>query len=165
MKGNTKYDREEGYIKALNNYGIPVDKSLIISHNHELECLPGVINKILSIINICDFKLAGGGRPTAIFGFNDYLAIGLISLLEQHGIKVPEDMSIVGFDNIELSQYAKVPLTTVDFNGEEVTTAAVDLLIDKIKNKNTKIDGGNKIRKIIVEPELIIRDSTKRVIN
>jgi len=151
LKGHTTQYRVTGYKSALDKYNIPVDENLIIEHGQKLEDLPGIVDRILLI----------NPRPTAVFGFNDYLAIGLVTLLEERGIRVPDDMAVVGLDNINLSKYARVPLTTVDLKPDLVAKGSIDLIINKITNGK---NNGYKFQSITIEPEMIIRQSCGRLI-
>ena len=97
----------------------------------------------------------GSKKPTAIFTTNDMLAIGTIKALLEKGIRIPEDISVTGFDNIDFSEMFHPSLTTIHVDKLKMGTDAV-LLLDNLINK--KQDS----RKIIeYEPKLIIRNSTK----
>ncbi len=96
--------------------------------------------------------------PTAIFASYDYIAIGAMKALNEHGLSVPEDISIIGYDNIREAAYLSVPLTTVSPPIQEMTKIGVKLLIDKIENKEHKV-----IQHVSLKPELIIRETTKNL--
>jgi len=99
--------------------------------------------------------LQSSPRPTAIFACFDSLAIGVYQAAKKLGLHIPNDLSIVGFDNTILSTIVDPPLTTVAQPIDEMGRQVVDLLIDEIEGNN-----GTKQR-IILPPELIIRQSTK----
>ena len=92
--------------------------------------------------------LAGDFRPTAIVCTNDFMALGVLAELRSHGLAVPCDVSVTGFDNIRLAEYAFPALTTVD-----VPRAAIGQLCFEALLEETG-------RSIVIEPELVVRDST-----
>ncbi len=91
-------------------------------------------------------------RPEAIFAYNDLLAIGFEKAILDCGLRIPEDVAIVGFDNIERSSYAPVPLTTIKQPTEEIGTLAVERLIRQIQ-------GDTIPARTILKPKLLVRDS------
>jgi len=93
-------------------------------------------------------------RPTAVFVCNDLMAFGALSAAREAGISVPEQLSIVGFDDIELAAFSAPPLTTIVQPKLEIGTIAADLLLERVE-KNRQ-DG----RRVILEPQLKIRGST-----
>lgn len=103
--GRTNNDRLRGYSKTLSAAGLPVDQQLIVSAPNGLA--EG------GAIGAAHF-LQSSARPTAIACYNDTMAIGAIQALQQAGLRVPEDCSVTGFDNIEVAAYLNPPLTTFD---------------------------------------------------
>lgn len=97
----------------------------------------------------------GANSPTAIFALNDVLAIGLVQAAREHKKKIPEDLSVVGFDNTLLSTIVEPPLTTVAHPMAEMARKAMELLLDRMQDKDRMSS------RIILPPELIIRDSTQ----
>ncbi len=93
-------------------------------------------------------------RPTALVCCSDWLAIEIMQLALMRNLKVPDDISITGFDNIYMSGLLNIPLTTVSFPIPEAANKAVDMLFDK---------SDDKPHHVICEPELIKRKSTGRV--
>jgi LacI family transcriptional regulator len=91
--------------------------------------------------------------PTAIMAFNDGSALGAIQAISQFGLKIPEDISIMGFDNVEQAQYSVPSLTTVDTNISLMAVAAVENLLHQIS------DGKANNVKILTPVKLVIRDS------
>ncbi|MBU0952569.1 MAG: GntR family transcriptional regulator [Elusimicrobia bacterium] len=96
------------------------------------------------------------GLPDAIVCYNDWTAFGIIEGAIQHKIKVPEQLKVSGFDNILLSSYFKVPLTTINYKAKLIAQTAVEILLGRIEGSK------GKIKAVIVEPELIIRESTRK---
>jgi LacI family transcriptional regulator len=93
-------------------------------------------------------------RPTAIFAANDSMAIGALSALRESGVRVPEDMSVAGFDDIPLARYMDPPLSTVKVRFAELGTRAVDMLLNAIAHKNS-----HKRRRERLSTSLVIRSS------
>ncbi len=96
-------------------------------------------------------------KPTAILAAYDVVALSLIHELTQNGIRVPEDISVMGINNISASAYAQVPLTTVDTFSAEQNRAAVELLFNKILTE-TEV-----VQHITVEHKIIERDSIRKI--
>lgn len=95
-------------------------------------------------------------RPTAIFAASDAIAIGLLQAAFQAGISIPAQVSIVGFDNLEITPFTIPPLTTISQSGLEMGQLAANLLLDMIE-QNRK---NSEVEDIVMNPTLIIRQST-----
>ncbi|WP_432829095.1 LacI family DNA-binding transcriptional regulator [Dactylosporangium sp. CA-092794] len=96
-------------------------------------------------------------RPTAIFCANDLLALGVLQEMTQRGIRVPQDIAIVGYDDIEFAAAAAVPLSSVRQPREQLGRTAAALLLDEIED-----DGRHEHRHVVFQPELIVRESSGR---
>lgn len=110
-----------------------------------------------------DFTLAGGYEatrkilrsselPTALLAMNDESAVGAIKALEDAGLSVPADMSVIGFDDVELFAFSRPQLTTVRQPTVEISTVAAEALLDLV--------AGKPVQSRMFAPELIVRDST-----
>lgn len=97
-------------------------------------------------------------RPTALVAAYDYIAIGAIKSIREHGLKVPDDISVVGMDNIHAGEILSTPLTSVSVSPCEKTDILVDMLIKKINNKYIKIKSDTLKNSKIIE-----RDSVKKI--
>ncbi len=95
-----------------------------------------------------------GERPTAIFAHNDSIAIGAIDTLKQAGLSCPEDVSIVGFNDVPLTDKISPPLTTVRLPGYDLGRLAAELVLTRIDGSDT---GANTV---MLTPELVVRQST-----
>jgi DNA-binding LacI/PurR family transcriptional regulator len=98
-------------------------------------------------------------RPTAIVGFNDMLAIGMLKGLQQSGVHVPDEISIAGFDNIVFSAYTNPPLTTFDQPKHFIGTEAARLLLDLL-NAPTPKENSESENVRILKGKLLVRAST-----
>ncbi|MCR1784282.1 LacI family transcriptional regulator [Nocardioides carbamazepini] len=98
--------------------------------------------------------LAGPDRPDAIFAANDLVALGVLQALTLAGVRVPEDVAIIGFDDIDFAASAAIPLSSVRQPRAEMGRAAIDLLLAAID------DPAAQARDIVLEPELVVRRST-----
>lgn len=99
-------------------------------------------------------------KPEVIFAANDMMALGCYDAASKKGLSIPDDIAVVGFDDIFVSQYLNPPLTTVRAQIEDEGKKAAELLIEKIKSKNSV---NNQPKKIKIATELVIRNSTKIV--
>jgi len=139
--------REKGYIMALKKHNIPVNPKLMLISDFSFEGGRDAFEKFFS----------NYPKPTAIFASNDIMAFGLIQRAHEMNVKVPKDVSIVGFDDILLSSLINPPLTTVRHPMLKMGIKAVELLVNKLNNKlDTKIS-------FILENTLIVRKSTRRI--
>ncbi len=97
-----------------------------------------------------------GERPTAVTCFNDDVAMGVMRALAELGIGVPEEVSVIGFDDIQPAAYLSVPLTTVRQPAREMGCKAAELLVSQLETEE-----GVPPRRITPEAELVVRDSTR----
>lgn len=138
-------ERIDGYKRALAEFNIPFDQSKIFEGNFECDTAVETADKILAMDK----------KPSAIFCFNDTMALGLMSRLQQNGIRIPEDISVIGYDNIDLAEYFSPPLTTIHQPKRRVGKTAFEILLSRIKDKEHE-------RTIFeMHPELIVRESVK----
>ena len=96
--------------------------------------------------------LAANPRLTAIVCVNDVMAVGALRELRERGLRVPEDVSVTGFDNINLSQFCYPALTTVHIPRDQIGQIICDSLIAR--------EGALRAQEIVIDPELVLRDST-----
>jgi len=98
--------------------------------------------------------LANGGSFTALFAYNDISAIGSIRAIQEAGLRVPEDISVVGFDDIQIAVHHIPSLTTVRQPLQKMGELAARTLLNQIEN------GGSAMPEIAVEPDFVVRRST-----
>ena len=98
--------------------------------------------------------LLSGFQPSAIICVNDFMALGVLRALREQGLRVPQDVSVTGFDNIKLSEYCSPALTTLHIPRETIgKLVAESLAPDLAKSKAVG-------REIVIDPEFVLRDST-----
>lgn len=142
------YDRFRGFLEALKEAHLHIPEEYIEMGNLEYDGGYEAALRMIKKINKKNF-------PTAIFCVNDFTAIGVKDAFEKNGFLIPEDISIVGFDNVELAQQVVPALTTVDVPKEELGRLAVRRLNDLIYGKDS-----SKIC-LTVFARLIERESVK----
>jgi len=142
-------NRQKGYCDALKDAGLKVDESLIINNSLTGEEGTKAIQKIMQ----------NQVKPDGIFCANDTSALSVIIYLKQNGIKVPEDIAIMGFSNEPFSEVVTPSISTVKQPGFEMGKKAAQLIIQQIL-----FDNVDPVFKTIVMPtELIIRNSSKTI--
>lgn len=99
--------------------------------------------------------MLGAAHPDAIICYNDLMALGFMKEAQTLGFRVPDDISVAGFDNIQFGRYTSPPLTSVDLQSERMGVAGMTKLL-------AAIDGDSQIDFTMVEPQLILRSSTIR---
>ena len=95
----------------------------------------------------------------AIIAMNDMMALGIVNVLKGTDIRVPEDLSVAGYDNTAYSRVSPITITTVDQNLQEISDKAVQVMLSKIENKSPATDL-EKDKKTWVTPRLVLREST-----
>ncbi|HKS99479.1 MAG TPA: LacI family DNA-binding transcriptional regulator [Rugosimonospora sp.] len=139
--------REHGYRQALIAAGVPVDEELIQVGAYDPAVSAAAARQLLT----------APARPTALFAANDLTAIATVEVARDLGLRVPEDLSVVGFDNIPDSALNTPPLTTVDQPIHEMGQRAVNLLISLIRGE--PLDATH----ITLATRLVVRHSTRPV--
>ncbi len=157
-------ERDQGYREALSNAGITLDPMLIVPGSLEIV---GGTNSARYL-----FSLPPAERPDAIFVGNDQMAFGVLNMAWQYGIRVPEDVAIVGFDDIPLAALMNPPLTTIHQPFIEMGQQAAELLLafidpeyaaglERFQHRAKKIEGGsNKALQMELNTHLVVRASS-----
>lgn len=136
--------REAGYRSALQANGIPVDENLILNGDFERDIAYEVVNTFLSSESRLDFD--------SVFTGDDDAAIGVLKSLHEHGIRIPDDVAVIGFDDLGFAPFLNPPLTTVRAPTEAVGQIATERLFGLLEN--------NPSDEVIVLPtEIIYRRS------
>lgn len=136
--------RLQGYIQALRRNGITVDNDYIIRGDFSYEAGAQSFAALMELPH----------PPTAIFSHNDVMAVGAIWQAKQLGLRIPQDVSLVGFDDLKLSQFCDPPLTTVAQPRYQIGQQAMLLLLEQLQGHS--VQSGSRL----LDTELIIREST-----
>jgi DNA-binding LacI/PurR family transcriptional regulator len=136
-------ERYRGYLDALAKAGIDASGQV---------CLDGQFTEQFGM-SALPHLIAPADPPTAAFVASDYIALGVLSAAETHGIRVPEDLSIVGFDDIRFSQYVRPRLTTVRSPFDRLAQVGVELLFERLADRDAPA------RTEVLPVELVVRES------
>jgi len=140
--------KREGFVQALSEAGIDFDTRLTADpHGHSAGRGYDAMERLMQGVP---------ERPTAVFVVNDSLAIGALAWCQRHAVRVPEDLSIIGFDNIQYAEFASVPLSTINYEVQMVTSKAVERLMQLIGAR----DHMPEPQVTLIDPELVVREST-----
>ncbi|WP_412761738.1 LacI family DNA-binding transcriptional regulator [Paenibacillus macerans] len=135
--------REQGYKDAIESFGLPVTEQWFVNGDNFFES---------SGYEAMTRIIQSGSLPRAVFAASDLLAIGAMRALKEHGFHVPQDIAIIGCDDIEACKYTTPTLSTIRQNKDKIGRLAASLLYDLI---NSQSETSN----VVVEPELVIRES------
>jgi DNA-binding LacI/PurR family transcriptional regulator len=137
--------RKAAFLDCLRCTGIPVNQSWVIEADHTLDGGRDAMQKLLSL----------QAWPTAIMCSNDMTAIGVQHALFEANLKVPEDFSLIGFDDIHLAEYTIPPLTTIRMSCKDLAQKAIDILLSNLPEATDKPGIMNKIN-----TRLVVRQTT-----
>jgi LacI family transcriptional regulator len=138
-------ERITGYRNALEQANIPYDEKLVLRGDYHARSGMEITHSLLKMED----------RPTAIFALNDLMALGALRAAAEAGCSVPNDLAVVGYDDLELSQFTNPPLTTIAQPKKEIGIQAVSLLVERISQKSRPPS------RVVLLPELIVRRSTQ----
>jgi DNA-binding LacI/PurR family transcriptional regulator len=142
-------DRQAGFVKAMLARKLPINNSSVLSV--DIQNLEAINQAVRSIIRQPD-------RPTAIFASNDHLAFNIYHVLKEMGVRVPEDISLAGYDNVDQGKFFEVPLTTVAQDFYKMGQLAGTLLEELNEQKVRQY-----YRQLGVKPSLIERKSVRQI--
>mgnify|MGYP000924412718 CR=1 FL=1 len=143
---DTSSSRFAGYRDALSQFGIPFDETMIYAGNFRPESGRQGVRQLMKSSNL----------PTAIFCLNDMMAVAAINELQKMDLQVPQDVSVIGYDDVGILSELAENLTTVHQPIDQMATIASRMVIERIQNKETTFE--KKVE--ILQPSLIIRSST-----
>ncbi|MEH7014841.1 substrate-binding domain-containing protein, partial [Neobacillus niacini] len=141
--------RLKGYRSALKEAGIPFNQDLIITANFQMDGGYQAAKTLLAKKEI-----------SAIFAFNDLMAFGVYQAAAELGMTIPQDLSVVGFDNLKYNQLLNPKLTTIEQSVYEMGEISAKILLEQITQ-----GGDVKNKTLYLEPSLILRESTKKLEN
>jgi len=142
---NTARERKAGFISCMTQNGLDVDPSLVFDGDYSLESGYANVKKMIEQVNIL---------PEAISTVSDIVAFGVIKGLRDSGIRVPEDIAVIGNDNSAFSENFLVPLSSIDHSTYDMGKLSMEFLLQMIQEKNETLT-----RQIILTPSLVIRES------
>jgi LacI family transcriptional regulator len=141
------HGRIKGYIAALNEAGISMDECLIVPGGYWFENGRAAFERLIALKD----------PPTALFAYNDIMAIGALRAAQQHGLKIPDDFSIVGFDNIPEADFTSPSLTTISQPKFDMGRTGTEWLLKIISKESSPMEEVPPL-----DVELIVRESTGR---
>lgn len=141
--------RRGGYLAAMKDLGL----------ERRARIIPGDFTESAGVAAVEEL-LTGRTMPTALFTANDLSAIGALDRLEQAGLSVPGDLSLVGYDNTALAGLHHISLTTVDQPREEMGRVAFKSLVDRLADRGTAPSSVTPVAHHVMSPELIVRRTT-----
>lgn len=139
--------RADAFQTALRDHGITIRRGWLQESDHRVEGGHHAMMRILE----------SGSLPTAILGSNDLTAIGAMGAIHEKGLNIPDDISVVGFDDIELSAYTSPALTTLHVPRRELASTAFRALF---RGREEIADRGRRRHKHVIKTRLIVRQST-----
>ncbi len=142
-------DRLKGYKKAMDESGLLLDERFIYEGDFSTEKAYEITKAIMNTDE----------RPTALFSANNLTTIGVLKALFEDNYQIPKDMSLVGFDDIELLKALNVNISVAQRNSVDMGRQVMSLLLDHFTNSNKK----KEIQRIIIQPKIISRGSEKRI--
>ena len=138
-------ERMNGYKSAMQQHGF---KNKCWIEKAEITAQSGY--KVMTRV------LKKGRIPTAVLAYNDVCALGVMRAIKEHGLKIPEDIAVVGFDDIPIAAYFDPPLTTVRQPQQELGMRGAALLMNRVKMSEKRVEAQN----IILDAQLIVRESS-----
>lgn len=137
--------RLHGFKAALRDNGVLFRPEWVLEKEPTLIDGKEAMNRLLSLPQ----------RPTAVFAASDTLALGAMAAIREAGLRIPDDVSIVGFDDVEVAAYCNPPLTTVRVPAYEIGQMAIKILLDKVNNP------ADTVRQYCLDTNLIVRNSCR----
>ena len=142
--GFAEDQRYRGYRQALEKFNIPFEERFVFAGDMKRETGYRIIKRII----------ADQDYPRALFVENDLMALGVIQGIKESGLRVPDDIAVVGFDDIAFAAFPEIGLTTIRQPKFKMGKLAADILLERISN------GTREHKKYILEPELVVRTSS-----
>ncbi len=140
-------DRQAGYGQALVEAGIPLDLALVVTGNGRVDGGEQALPQLMALQDV----------PTAVFCYNDLTAIGMLRAAQAVGLAIPQDLAVVGFDDISWASYVCPPLTTIAQPKTEMGQQAMQMALSLIKDQTPP----DQFTNIILQGQLVVRDSSR----
>lgn len=148
---STGIGRFEGYRRALHERGLPFLEDYVVRRNFVDTETARQAEEAMRLL------LARDPRPDGVFCFNDPLAIGAMSTILEAGLRIPEDIALIGCGNLPNNNCLRVPLSSIDQHSQMIGQRAAELVLSLIESKQKP-----RARTIVLEPTLVVRSSTQR---
>jgi GntR family transcriptional regulator, arabinose operon transcriptional repressor len=146
--------RMKGYLKAHRVYGIPFNPKNIVTYS--------TTDMAIKPINIfIDLIHSSLEKPTGIICYNDELAMKILEIIRQKELQVPDDLSIIGFDDSFFAEVSEVKLTTIKHPKSEMGAVAAKMIIQMIENRKSSKSRETVLEPYVFHPEIVVRNSTK----
>lgn len=142
-------NRIRGYRDALEKFGLPIEDSLIVESNLRIEDGRKIMKQLLELKE----------RPDAVYAAGDYAALGALQVMQENNIRVPDDMALVGFSNEPFTSLVTPSISSIEQHSEQIGQIAAKTLLKRIETKNKNVS----LNKLILQPELIVRASSKKL--
>jgi LacI family transcriptional regulator len=139
--------RQAAFISGLKEAGITAPRELIVHGDHRIEGGAAAMRNLLRV----------SPRPTAVIASNDLMAIGALATIHEAGLRVPDDISVVGFDDIAFARLTQPPLTTVALSREQMAISALTAIEHMIAGENGAHEDNS------IATRLVVRGSTRKI--
>jgi LacI family transcriptional regulator len=147
LKLKSSLARQQAFLRSIREIGVEADPALMVEGDHTMEGGMAAFAKLL----------AQSGRPTAVICSNDMTAIGVMRQSHEAHIAIPEDLSVIGFDDIRLAQFMIPPLTTIQMSQAELARLAFDALMADVERESPTPNG----TEYVLKTNLVLRQSTR----
>ncbi|WP_111708313.1 LacI family DNA-binding transcriptional regulator [Lutibacter citreus] len=137
-----------GYRDALEKHKLPVEEELIVESNLSLKEGRRIMQGLLDLPE----------RPDAVYAAGDYAALGALQIMEENGVKVPDEIALVGFSNEPFTSFVKPSISSIDQKSAQIGKLAANAFLKRVKNLGKKVS----LNKILVDAELVVRDSSNK---
>ena len=144
--------RLEGIAEVMREKGVPADRLKVLTGDFSLEHGHQLTSEALD-----EARGEGGFRFNAVFTSNDMMAIGAVRALKDHGIAVPDEVEVIGFDDIEIARLVEPPLSTISQPGLEMGARSAELLLRMIEGKKPRP------KTLVMKPGLVLRGTTRKL--
>ena len=146
---STFRERYRGFVGAMQDYDVPICEESIVTGDYSVE------GGFCSARRIADSAIA----PDAILPTNNFMTQGMYRYLKEHRIRIPEDVSVVGYDDLDWCSLVEPPLTVLEQNKFEMGRRAAEILFDRLDNGIV-----DSYQEVVLQPQFIIRSSVKNAV-
>lgn len=141
----TSFHRFQGYMDALTMNNLVFDPDYLLLTDYRQGSVQAYTHRLLNLEE----------RPDAIFAMNDLIAIEMMHVIKKHGLRVPDDIAVLGFNNEPISAFVEPSLSTIEHPAHDIGAAAAEILLSHIKDPSTPLT------KKLIRSKLVIRESTE----